>query len=465
MDELEEKKAIASTPKIVVKAPVRSKSNIQSATPQSKKTPSKISLTYNSWLTRFNIQPKVEVSKDTPENPSNPSENVSEIQPRRGPVVNKLRPRPKSKQQEKNITLTLSPTKTTLKVVMKNENSSRVPSQLIKKLHAKISKTDSPCRQDPLNDYIIGNTIGTGAYGIVKYGIHKTTNRKVAIKIYDKSKLVDISRQKSVQGEIKILTKIDHVNIVKLYQTIDTPKFLYIILEFVSGCSLSTLLKRKINRKMEEFEANKIFRELLMALDYCHSKGVTHRDIKLENTLVDQNNTVKLIDFGFATCFSNEKTVKMFCGTPSYMAPEIVARKEYIGPPVDIWAAGVLLYALITGNFPFRANCDKDLYRQILKGNYLVPEYISLAARHLIAKMLSVDPNKRAKASELLKDPWFRSCSAFSIASTLAHRTVDIEDYSDSNIISDSPGSPKYKLLSNSSNSLDLHICSIGVKL
>ena len=465
MNDMEERKTIASTPKIVVKVPVRSKSNIQSATPQSKKTPSKISLTYNSWLTRFNIQPKVEVSKDTPENPSDPSESALEIHPRRGPVVNKLRPRPKSKQQEKNITLTISPTKTTLKATVKNENVSRVPSQLISKPQTKISKPESPCRQDPLNDYIIGNTIGTGAYGIVKYGIHKATNRKVAIKIYDKSKLVDINRQKSVQGEIKILTRLDHGNIVKLYQTIDSPKFLYIILEFVSGCSLSTLLKRKINRKMEEFEANKLFRELLMALDYCHSKGVSHRDIKLENTLVEQNNTVKLIDFGFATCFSNEKKVKMFCGTPSYMAPEIVARKEYVGPPVDIWAAGVLLYALITGNFPFKANCDKDLYRQILKGNYLVPEYISLAAKHLIAKMLCVDPNKRAKASELLKDPWFRSCSAFSITSTLVHKTVDNEDSNDPNTVFGTPGSPKYKILSNSSNSLDLHICSVGVKL
>lgn len=463
MNDMEERKIIASTPKIIVKVPVRSKSNIQSATPQSKKTPSKISLTYNSWLTRFNIQPKVDSSKDTPEVPPDSSESLTEIQPRRVPA-HKVQPRPKSKQHEKNITLTLSPTKTTIKTVVKNENVSRVPSQLISKVQTKTIKPESPSRQDPLNDYIIGNTIGTGAYGIAKYGIHKATNRKVAIKIYEKSKLVDIMRQKSVQGEIKILSKIDNTNIVKMYQTIDTSKYLYIILEFISGCSLSTLLKRKLNRRMEEFEANKLFRELLMALDYCHRNGITHRDVKLENTLVDKNNNVKLIDFGFATCFSNEKKVKMFCGTPSYMAPEIVARKEYVGPPVDIWAAGVLLYILITGNFPFRANSDKELYRQIMKGNYVVPEYVSISAKHLIAKMLCVDPQKRAKASDLLKDGWFRSSSAFSISNSLMHRTENSEDLNDPTKLFLSSESPKNKL-SNSSNSLDLQICSIGNKL
>jgi tRNA A-37 threonylcarbamoyl transferase component Bud32 len=462
---MEEKKIVASTPKILVKVPMRSKSNIQSATPQSKKTLSKISLTYNSWLTRFNIQPKVEVSKNSNEGPQNPSERTAEVDSHKETVMNELRMRARSKPYAKNTTLTLSPTKNTLNPSLKKEKVSRVPSQIISKTQIKASKPDSPMKQDPLNDYIIGNTIGTGAYGIVKYGIHKATNRKVAIKIYEKSKISDINRQKSVQGEIKILSKIDHPNIVKLYQTIDTQKFLYIILEFISGCSLSTLLKRKINRRMEEFEANKLFRELLMALDYCHSKNVSHRDIKLENTLIDQNNIVKLIDFGFATCFPNDKKVKIFCGTPSYMAPEIVSRKEYLGPPVDIWAAGVLLYALITGNFPFKANCDKDLYKQILKCNYPVPEYISISAKHLIAKMLCVDPLKRAKASDLLKDSWFRASSAFSVTGSIIHKAEESEDHQDSPKIFVTNESPKYKILSNSSNSLDLHICSVGGKL
>ncbi|OMJ95834.1 hypothetical protein SteCoe_734 [Stentor coeruleus] len=420
--DMEERKTISSTPKIFVKVPIRSKSNIQSATPQSKKTPSKISLTYNSWLTRFNIQPKVEMAKGLTELPSNPSEKCFDIVSKQESPVSGIKARCHSKPCTKNTTLTLSPKKPLYKHIVKNDNVSRVPSQIISKPQTKAQKITSPNRQDPLSDYIIGNTIGSGAYGIVKYGIHKSTQRKVAIKIYEKTKLTDVTRQKSVQGEIKILSKIDHVNIVKLYQSVDTPKYLYIILEFVSGCSLSTLLKRKINRRMEEFEANKLFRELLQALDYIHNKSIAHRDVKLENTLIDQSGIVKLIDFGFATCFPNDKKVKIFCGTPSYMAPEIVRKKEYCGPPVDIWAAGVLLYALITGNFPFRANSDKDLYKQITGGHYVVPEYVSISAKHLIAKMLCVDPSKRPRAGELLKDPWFRASSAFSITTTFVHR-------------------------------------------
>lgn len=419
---MEERKTISSTPKIFVKVPIRSKSNVQSATPQSKMTPSKISLTYNTWLTRFNIQPKVEMIKGISELPSNPSEKFIDIITKRDSPSSGIRSRAYSKPSTKNTTLTLSPVKNLCKPIAKPENVSRVPSQIINKPQIKGQKNPSSNRQDPLNDYVIGNTIGSGSYGTVKYGIHKTTQRKVAIKIYDKAKFSDISRQKSVQNEIKILSKIEHANIVRLYQSVDMPKHLYIVLEFVSGCSLSTMMKRKINRRMEEFEANKLFRELLLALDYLHNKSITHRDVKLENTLVDQNGIIKLIDFGFATCFPNEKKAKIFCGTPSYMAPEIVCKKEYYGPPVDIWAAGVLLYALITGNFPFRANSDKDLYKQIIRGHYVVPDYVSIAAKHLIAKMLCVDPNKRPRAGELLKDPWFRASSAFSITTTFAHR-------------------------------------------
>jgi MAP/microtubule affinity-regulating kinase len=269
--------------------------------------------------------------------------------------------------------------------------------------------------------------------------------------------MTDLNQQKSVQTEIKILLKLDHPNIVKLYQHIDTQQNLFIILEYISGYSLSASLKRKPNRRLEEFEANKYFQELLLAIDYCHSKGITHRDIKLENTLIDNSNKkVKLIDFGFATCFANTKKVKMFCGTPNYMAPEIVSRKEYLGPPVDIWAAGVLLYVLLTGTFPFKGSSDGELYKSILRGNVVFPEYLSIAAKQLIIKMLANDPGKRPRAQDLLKDPWFRS--SFSISSTLACKAERFSEYPAVKI----DNSPKFKIFSSSFNSLDLHICSAG---
>jgi MAP/microtubule affinity-regulating kinase len=126
-------------------------------------------------------------------------------------------------------------------------------------------------------------------------------------------------------------------------------------MEHVSGGSLHGYLKSKPSRQMAEPEAKYLFKQVLQAINYCHSRCITHRDIKLENILLnEEKNHVKLIDFGFSTCIPVEKKVKLFCGTPSYMAPEIVSKREYLGPPADVWALGILFYALLCGKFPFK---------------------------------------------------------------------------------------------------------------
>ena len=117
---------------------------------------------------------------------------------------------------------------------------------------------------------------------------------------------------------------------------------------------------------MPEYQAKNLFKQIIIALSYCHKKSIAHRDIKLENILLDKSKKeIKLIDFGFSTCIPNDKKIKMFCGTPSYMAPEIVMKSEYCGPPADMWASGVLLYALMNGQFPFKGQNDKELYKKI----------------------------------------------------------------------------------------------------
>ena len=146
---------------------------------------------------------------------------------------------------------------------------------------------------------------------------------------------------------------------------------------------------------MPESEAKFLWQQVLFAIEYLHQKNVTHRDIKLENVLLDETKTrVKLIDFGFSTCIPNDKKVKIFCGTPSYMAPEIVNKMEYAGPPADIWALGILLFALLVGKFPFKGQNDKELFSNICRQDLNFPDHISKQARSLLLKILQKQPDK-----------------------------------------------------------------------
>jgi serine/threonine protein kinase len=247
---------------------------------------------------------------------------------------------------------------------------------------------------------------------VVRVGLHKPTNKKIAMKIYKKYKLLDPNRRKSVKREIKLMEKMKHQNIIRLYEVIDTSKYVILIMEYVGGPSLHGYLKSKPNRRLEELDAKRIFKQILEGIKYCHSRCIAHRDIKLENLLLDDYNNVKIIDFGFSTCIPNEKKIKMFCGTPSYMAPEIVQKLEYSGPPADIWALGVLLFTLLSGCFPYRGATDKELYTKIMRADYKLPPEVSSSlsqdATNLLKKIFSIDPNRRPSARDILNDIWLQ---------------------------------------------------------
>ena len=243
----------------------------------------------------------------------------------------------------------------------------------------------TPAASDPLNDsmifsdknslddYVIGKQIGQGAYAVVRVGLHRPSNKKVAMKIYKKPKLLEPNRRKSVKREIKLMEKMRNQHIIRLYEVIDTSKYVILIMEYVGGGSLHGYLKAQQNRRLEEKEAKRIFKQIVEGLRYCHNRCITHRDIKLENLLLDEHLNIKIIDFGFSTCIPNEKKIKIFCGTPSYMAPEIVNKTEYCGPPADIWALGVLLFTILSGCFPYRGATDKELYSKITRADYKLP--------------------------------------------------------------------------------------------
>jgi len=266
-----------------------------------------------------------------------------------------------------------------------------------------------PLAGSNIEDYIIGKQIGQGAYATVFFGLHRESGKKVAIKIYEKYKLLDPQRRKSVRCEIRLMERLRHPNIVIFHDALDTPKQIYIIMDFVGGGSLHHFLKKRPGRRLDDQLAKRLIFQVAQGLKYLHDRHIVHRDIKLENLLLDDSGTVKIIDFGFSTIVPPGKRLKIFCGTPSYMAPEIVARKEYSGFCADIWAMGVLLYALLCGSFPFRGQNDRDLYRKIVRGVFHVPEVVSDGARSLLTRVLTPDMTRRPSIDDTLGDQWFSS--------------------------------------------------------
>lgn len=270
--------------------------------------------------------------------------------------------------------------------------------------HKSRPPTAGPASTALMDMYMVGKIVGVGSYGKVRAAWHRLTSCKVAIKTYDKSKLKDPEHWKRVQSEIKIMEDVSHPRIARLYEAVETPKRVHLIMECLEGGNLCSYVKSK--RRLSEDESKRIFFQLTQALDHLHQHCIIHRDIKLENVLFDRNKDIKLIDFGFSTVSPDGKKLRVFCGTPSYMAPEIVRRTEYEGKPVDMWGLGILLYALLCGCFPFRAKSYPDLYRRIARGSFTIPDELSSPVRDLIRQLLTVDPYTRISSANVLRHPW-----------------------------------------------------------
>lgn len=261
--------------------------------------------------------------------------------------------------------------------------------------------------QVSITDFKMEKVLGQGSYASVKLALEKSTNKRFAIKVYEKYRLTDPHRLNNVKREISILKKLEHQNIIKLFYALDEKRQIFLIMEYIGHISLHAFLKSKPGRKLEEREAKKIFFQIVQAINYCHSKNIVHRDIKLENILLDENLKIKVIDFGFSISSPSSKKLNIFCGTPSYMAPEIVNKMMYNGHATDVWALGILLFVLLHGNFPFKGMDDKDLYRRIGKGRFDMNESLSKECKTLLNGILKVNPSERATTNQILQNPWF----------------------------------------------------------
>ncbi|CAH1998590.1 unnamed protein product [Acanthoscelides obtectus] len=252
--------------------------------------------------------------------------------------------------------------------------------------------------------YEVDRTIGCGGFAKVKVGAHISTGEKVAIKIMDKAALdSDLPR---VKLELKALQTLSHENICKLFQVIETETHFFLIMEYCSGGELFDHIIEK--NRLSESESRMFFRQIVSAVAYLHSSGFAHRDLKPENVLLDKYQNLKLIDFGLCANPDGGMTSPLLtsCGSPTYAAPELVMGRQYLGAEVDIWAMGVLLYALLSGTLPFDDVSIDALYKKILSGKYHEPAFMSKESLSLLRSMLQVDPNKRITIKELLSHPW-----------------------------------------------------------
>ncbi|KAJ8678802.1 hypothetical protein QAD02_014589 [Eretmocerus hayati] len=254
-----------------------------------------------------------------------------------------------------------------------------------------------------IGKYKLLKTIGKGNFAKVKLAKHVPTGKEVAIKIIDKTQLNPGSLQKLFR-EVRIMKMLDHPNIVKLFQVIETEKTLYLVMEYASGGEVFDYLV--LHGRMKEKEARAKFRQIVSAVQYCHQKKIIHRDLKAENLLLDSEMNIKIADFGFSNEFTPGNKLDTFCGSPPYAAPELFQGKKYDGPEVDVWSLGVILYTLVSGSLPFDGSTLRELRERVLRGKYRIPFYMSTDCENLLKKFLVLNPTKRASLENIMKDKW-----------------------------------------------------------
>uniref|UniRef100_A0A2K6BR95 non-specific serine/threonine protein kinase n=1 Tax=Macaca nemestrina TaxID=9545 RepID=A0A2K6BR95_MACNE len=314
-------------------------------------------------------------------------------------------------------------------------SSDKGPSWSSRSLGARCRNSIASCpeEQPHVGNYRLLRTIGKGNFAKVKLARHILTGREVAIKIIDKTQLNPSSLQKLFR-EVRIMKGLNHPNIVKLFEVIETEKTLYLVMEYASAGELPTLSTLPLcclplplhliltplglcpagevfdylvsHGRMKEKEARAKFRQIVSAVHYCHQKNIVHRDLKAENLLLDAEANIKIADFGFSNEFTLGSKLDTFCGSPPYAAPELFQGKKYDGPEVDIWSLGVILYTLVSGSLPFDGHNLKELRERVLRGKYRVPFYMSTDCESILRRFLVLNPAKRCTLEQIMKDKW-----------------------------------------------------------
>ncbi|XP_049308168.1 uncharacterized protein LOC105230646 isoform X9 [Bactrocera dorsalis] len=257
--------------------------------------------------------------------------------------------------------------------------------------------------------YELEKTIGKGNFAVVKLASNIVTKSKVAIKIIDKTCLNREYLTKTFR-EISILKSLRHPHITRLYEVMQSETMIYLVTEYASNGEIFDHLAE--NGPMKELEAARVFTQLVSAVQYCHSMGVVHRDLKAENVLLDKDMNIKLADFGFSNRYEEGSPLTTWCGSPPYAAPEVFQGLEYDGPKADIWSLGVVLYALVCGALPFNGDTLLELKGRVVTGKFRIPYFMSRDCEHLLRNMLVVEPDRRYTLKQIIKHRWLSDWAA-----------------------------------------------------
>ncbi|KAI0497569.1 hypothetical protein KFK09_020800 [Dendrobium nobile] len=257
--------------------------------------------------------------------------------------------------------------------------------------------------------YEIGRTLGEGSFAKVKFARNVETGENVAIKILDKEKVLLHKMVGQIKREISTMKLIRHPNVIRMYEVMASKTKIYIVLELVTGGELFD--KIASSGRLKEDEARKYFQQLINAVDYCHSRGVYHRDLKPENLLLDVNGLLKVSDFGLSALpqqVREDGLLHTTCGTPNYVAPEVINNKGYDGAKADLWSCGVILFILMAGYLPFEDSNLMILYKKIFKADFTCPAWFSTSVKKLIKRILDPNPQTRMTMAEVIENEWFK---------------------------------------------------------
>lgn len=276
--------------------------------------------------------------------------------------------------------------------------------------------------------YELGRFLGHGTFAKVYHARNLATGNSVAMKVVGKEKVIRVGMMEQVKREISVMKMMKHPSIVELYEVMASKTKIYFSMEFVRGGELFAKIAKG---RLHEDPARHYFQQLISAIDFCHSRGVFHRDLKPENLLLDEDGNLKVTDFGLSALSDHlrqDGLLHTTCGTPAYVAPEVIGKKGYDGAKADIWSCGVILYVLLAGYLPFQDDNIVSMYKKIYRGDFKCPPWFSPESRKLITKMLDPNPSTRISIAKIMNSSWFKKKSTVRVSKSKLEQAFALGD-------------------------------------